>query len=447
VGVTFGTDGIRGVANVELTAEVALALGRAASAVLGAGTWLIGADTRASGPMLVAALAAGLASAGADVIDLGVLPTPGVAFHAQARGCPAAVVSASHNPWSDNGIKVLASGGRKLSDALEAAIAENMTAASPQPTGAVGRISRALDPAAPYVAHLVDALGGRRLTGMRVVLDCANGAASVVGPAALRAAGADVIVVGAEPNGTNINDACGSTHPSGLQDAVVVAGADAGLAFDGDADRVVAVAGDGAVVDGDHILAICAADLHQRGRLRGDRVALTVMSNLGLRLALADLGIGVVETPVGDRYVLEAMERDSLALGGEQSGHVIFSELATTGDGILTGLMLLDAVARSGRSLGAVAASAMTRLPQVLRNVRARSSRADSFWADVAGTPSVSAAVAAAEEELRGSGRVLLRPSGTEPLVRVMVEAPTEAQAVAVADRLCTVVEEALGAG
>jgi len=437
VAVAFGTDGIRGAANVELTAEVALSLGRAACGVLGTGTWLIGADTRASGPMLVAALAAGLASAGADVVDLGVLPTPGVAFHAQARGCPAAVVSASHNPWTDNGIKLLATGGRKLTDALEHAIAVNLTAPDRRPSSAVGRIARAADPVRPYVEHLVAALEGRRLDGMRVVLDCANGAASAVAPAAFRAAGADVVVVAAEPDGTNINAGCGSTHPAGLQDAVVVAGADAGLAFDGDADRVVAVAGDGALVDGDRILAICAADLHRRGRLRGDAVVLTVMSNLGLRQALGALDIATVETPVGDRYVLEAMEQGGLVLGGEQSGHIIFRDLATTGDGVLTGLVLLDAVARSGQPLGALAAAAMTRLPQVLRNVAAP--------ADAAAAPAVAAAVAAAEAELGETGRVLLRPSGTEPLVRVMVEAPTESQAAAVADRLSAAVRQAMG--
>jgi phosphoglucosamine mutase len=444
VGVAFGTDGVRGVANVDLTPEVALGLGRAAVAVLGAGTWLIGSDTRASSPMLVAALAAGLASAGADVVDLGVLPTPGVAFHAQARGCPAAVVSASHNPWTDNGIKLFAAGGRKLTDALETAAAENMTA-SPPPSSAVGRITRADDAVVPYVGHLVAALEGRRLDDRVVVIDCANGAASEVAPLVLRAVGAEVIVLSDQPNGTNINDRCGSTHPEALRQAVLAVGADAGLAFDGDADRVVAVAGDGSVVDGDAILAICAADLHARGHLRGDRVALTVMSNLGLRQALTALGIGVVETPVGDRYVLEAMERDDLALGGEQSGHVIFRDLATTGDGVLTGLVLLDAVARSGRSLAAVGAAAMTRLPQVLRNVTV-SDRGAIGSATVA-SAAIDAAVVAAENELGPAGRVLLRPSGTEPLVRVMVEAPSEAQAEAIADRLCGVVREALGTG
>jgi phosphoglucosamine mutase len=434
LGVAFGTDGIRGAANVELTAEVAVAVGRAATAVLGAGTWLIGSDTRASSPMLAAALAAGLASAGADVVDLGVLPTPGIAYHAQARGAPAAVISASHNSWADNGIKLLAAGGRKLTDALEAAVAENLTAAPSPPSPTVGCIARAADPVGPYLTHLVGSLEGRRLDGWLVALDCANGAASDVAPRAFRTAGADVVVLNNEPDGTNINDRCGSTHPDALRQAVLRSGAAAGLAFDGDADRVVAVAGDGAIVDGDRIMAICAADLHRRGRLHGGRVALTVMSNLGLRLALGSLGIGVVETPVGDRYVLEAMERDDLALGGEQSGHVIFRDLATTGDGVLTGLVLLDVVARSGASLAELSAAAMTALPQVLRNVAVADRDA------VAASPDVAAAVADAQAELGASGRVLLRPSGTEPLVRVMVEAPSEAEAAAVADRLCGIV-------
>jgi phosphoglucosamine mutase len=441
LGVAFGTDGIRGAANVDLTAEVAVALGRAATAVLGTGTWLIGSDTRASSPMLSAAFAAGLASSGADVVDLGVLPTPGIAYHAQARNAPAAVVSASHNPWTDNGIKLLAPGGRKLTDALEAAVSENLTAPAPMRSPVVGRITRAGDAVGPYVAHLVASLEGRRLDGWLVALDCANGAASEVAPLVLRAAGADVVVINDAPDGTNINDECGSTHPEGLRHAVRSSGAAAGLAFDGDADRVIAVAGDGTVVDGDRIIAICATDLHARGRLHGDRVALTVMSNLGLRQALAAHGIGVAETPVGDRYVLEAMEREDLAIGGEQSGHVIFRDLATTGDGLLTGLVLLDAVARSGRPLAELAAAAMTRLPQVLRNVVVPVPDRDT----VAASPDVAAAVADAEEELAGAGRVLLRASGTEPLVRVMVEAPSEAQALAVADRLCDVVRKLAG--
>jgi phosphoglucosamine mutase len=435
LGVAFGTDGIRGAANVELTAEIAVALGRAATAVLGAGTWLIGSDTRASSPMLAAALAAGLASAGADVVDLGVLPTPGIAYHAQRRAAPAAVVSASHNRWTDNGIKLLAPGGRKLTDDLEAAVAENLAAAPLHGSAVVGRIAPEGDAVGPYAHHLVGSLHGRRLDGWLVALDCANGAASAVAPRVLRAAGADVVVINDAPDGTNINDDCGSTHPEALRRTVVASGARAGLAFDGDADRVVAVADDGTLVDGDRIIAICAPDFHRRGRLRGDRVALTVMSNLGLRQALGAHGISVAETPVGDRYVLEAMEREDLALGGEQSGHVIFRDLATTGDGILTGLVLLDAVARSGRTLADLAAGSMVRLPQVLRNVAVTDR-------DLATAPDVVEAAADAAEELGANGRVLLRASGTEPLVRVMVEAPSEAQALAIADRLCDIVRK-----
>jgi len=437
--VGFGTDGIRGVANTELTPELALSLGRAAVGVLGGDRWLIGADTRVSGPMLVAALAAGLASAGADVVDLGVVPTPTVAFHAQAFGCPAAVVSASHNPYTDNGIKLLAAGGKKLRDDVESAVAARMSGPAPERSPRVGRIGRHADPLGAYAAHVVASIEDRRLERMRLVIDCANGAASEVAPLVLRALGAEVTVLSAAPDGTNINAGCGSTHPAPLQAAVLEAGADAGLAFDGDADRVVAVGGDGGMVDGDHILAILAADLHARHRLRGHAVAVTVMSNLGLRLALDARGIAVVETPVGDRYVLEAMEAGDLALGGEQSGHIIFSDLATTGDGLLTGVQLLDAVSRSGVELARLAAGAMTRLPQVLRNVRV--ARPEGL----AGAAPVRSAVARAEAELGATGRVLLRPSGTEPVIRVMVEAPTERQAAEVAERLTEAVTAALG--
>jgi phosphoglucosamine mutase len=440
--IGFGTDGIRGVANTELTPELALRLGRAAVGVLGGERWLIGADTRVSGPMLVAALTAGLASAGADVIDLGVVPTPAVAFHAQLLGCPAAVVSASHNPYTDNGIKLLAAGGKKLHDDVESAVAARMGTAlmgSADGLPRIGRISRHPDPLGAYAAHVVASIEDRRLDGVRLVIDCANGAASEVAPMVLRALGAEVTVLSAAPDGTNINAGCGSTHPAPLQTAVVEAGAQAGLAFDGDADRVVAVGGDGGLVDGDHIMAILAGDLHDRHRLRGEAVAVTVMSNLGLRLALAARGIAVVETPVGDRYVLEAMETGDLALGGEQSGHIIFRDLATTGDGLLTGVQLLDVVSRSGVALATLAAAAMTRLPQVLRNVRV--ARPDGL----AAAAPVRSAVARAEAELGSAGRVLLRPSGTEPVIRVMVEAPTAEQAAELAERLSEAVTAALG--
>ena len=420
-------------------------MGRAAVAVLGAGPWLIGADTRRSGPALVAALAEGLAEGGAEVVDLGVAPTPAVAFHAARSGAPAAIVSASHNPYTDNGIKLLGRGGRKLTDEAEAAIAENMAAALGAPGGAAGpgagvlthpagRISWAEAPLEDYAAHVVAALEGRTLAGMHVAVDCANGAASAVAPMVLRSLGATLTVLAATPDGININAGCGSTHPEALQAAVQEAGADAGLALDGDADRVIGVGGDGGLVNGDRIIAICAADLHRRGRLAGDRVAVTVMSNLGLQLALAKSGIGVVETPVGDRNVLAAMEDHGLVLGGEQSGHVIFRDLATTGDGLLTGVLLLDAVARSGRSLADLAADSMTALPQVLRNVAVADPGA------VAGAAAVTAAVAQVEASMAGAGRVVLRPSGTEPLVRVMVEAATQEQAAAAAGLLSEVV-------
>ncbi|GAC1305146.1 MAG: phosphoglucosamine mutase [Acidimicrobiales bacterium] len=437
MGVAFGTDGIRGVANTEVTPEVALALGRAAARVLGGERWLIGADTRASGPMLVAALSAGLAAAGADVVDLGVIPTPGVAFHAQRDGVPAAVVSASHNPFTDNGIKLLAAGGHKLADEVEHAIAA-LLEDPPASGGPVGSIRRNDDAQGPYVDHLVGALEGRSLAGLHVVIDCANGAASVIAPAVFRQLGARVTVLHAEPDGMNINAGCGSTYPQALQAAVVDAGAHAGLAFDGDADRVLAVDEAGALVDGDRIIGLCAADLQRRGLLRNGAVAVTVMSNLGLRVALDVLGIEVVETAVGDRYVLAALDKRDLSLGGEQSGHVVFRDLATTGDGVLTGALLLDLVVRAQRTLGTLAGEFMQRFPQVLHNVRVTDPNgldaAEAVWDEVAKV----------EAELAGRGRVVLRPSGTEPLVRVMIEATTAEQAESMARRLGAVVANAL---
>jgi phosphoglucosamine mutase len=439
VTLRFGTDGVRGVANRDLTPELVTALGRVAARVLGAGPWIVGRDTRRSGPLLEAALVAGLCAEGADVRTAGVLPTPGVAFLSQAGGAPGAVISASHNPFPDNGIKLFAPGGRKIPDEAErrieaqlAALVEAPGGPGPGPEGAgVGTWAPLADPAAPYVHHLVGALGGRRLEGLTCVLDCGNGAASEVAPLTLRALGAEVTVLNAAPDGTNINAGCGSTDPSALQRAVVEAGAHAGLAFDGDADRVIAVDERGAVVDGDQVLAIAALDLRERGRLRHDAIAVTVMSNLGLRRCLDAAGIRLVETPVGDRNVLVAMETHDLALGGEQSGHVIFADHATTGDGTLTGIVLLDVVARTGRPLSELG-TVVVRLPQVLRNVRIGSRAvlegpaADRFWAEVA----------AAEADLGAEGRVLVRPSGTEPVVRVMVEAATEERAETCASRL-----------
>jgi phosphoglucosamine mutase len=436
----FGTDGVRGVANAELTPELVLRLGRAAARVLDGSTFLVGRDTRVSGPLLHAALTAGLAAEGASVVDLGVLPTPGVAWLSAADGVPAAMISASHNAFADNGIKFFAAGGRKLPDDVEERLeAELDRPVTRVPTGAdVGRVSLAGDAVARYCDALVGSLEGRRLDGLHVVVDCAHGAASDVAPAVLRRLGAEVEVIHAQPDGVNINAGCGSTHPESLQRSVVALGADAGLAFDGDADRVLAVDASGALVDGDQLIAICALDLRSRGRLKGDTVVVTVMTNLGFHLAMAEHGVRVEQTQVGDRYVLEALGRGGWSLGGEQSGHVIFSELATTGDGVLTGLQVLDVLRRSGRPLADLA-SVMTRLPQVLENVRVRDRGA------LESSAAVDAEIAAVEAELGDHGRVLIRPSGTEPLVRVMVEAPAADQAQAAADRLVAAVAAACG--
>jgi phosphoglucosamine mutase len=451
----FGTDGVRGVANAELTPELALALGRAAVRVLGGDRFAVGRDTRRSGPLLEAALAAGLAAEGADVTLLGVVPTPEVAWWSVAEAAPAAMVSASHNPFGDNGIKLFSAGGRKLSDAVEqqlelelqrmlGAVVSSGDAAArddrPVPTGAeVGRVVPAAGAHDGYAAAVVASIEGRRLDGLTAVVDCANGSAFAVAPRVLRELGVAVEVLHAAPDGTNINDGCGSTHPEDLARTVVARGADLGVAFDGDADRVLLVDAAGEVVDGDQIIALCAIDRHERGTLADDSVVVTVMTNLGFRLAMEDRGIQVVETKVGDRYVLEALEAGALSLGGEQSGHVIFPELATTGDGLLTAVQALDVVARAGRPLAELAAGAMTRLPQVLRNVRVAER-------DPAIVDRLAADVAAVEKRLGPRGRVLVRTSGTEPLVRVMAEAPTAAEAEAAVDELVRAVE-ALGAG
>ncbi len=443
--IRFGTDGLRGVANADLTAEVATALGRAAARTMPAHTYLVARDTRRSGPLLQAALSAGLASEGVDVVDLGVLPTPGVAYCAERRGVPAAVVSASHNPFEDNGIKLFGPGGTKLPAEVEAAIERTMTAdgdgGPAAPTGdGVGRILGDRDAAAGYLAHLAGSLDGRRLDGLRVVLDCANGAATDVAPLVFEQAGARVTAIACAPDGTNINHDCGSTHPGSLAAAVVEHRADLGLAFDGDADRLVAVDHTGTVADGDTLLALFAVDLAGRGELAGNAVVVTVMTNLGFRLAMAGRGIEVRETPVGDRHVLAALEAEGLTLGGEQSGHIVFRRRATTGDGILTGLVLADLVVRAGRPLADLSAGLVERVPQVQANV------AVSDPGRLAGATEVWDTVSAIEAELDGSGRVLLRPSGTEPLVRVMVEAVSEERARAAADRLCAAVQGALGA-
>jgi phosphoglucosamine mutase len=444
----FGTDGVRGVANEELTPELALTLGRAAARILPAPTFVVGRDTRRSGPLLQAAFSAGLAAEGADVIDLGVLPTPGVAAVAESRRAPGAVISASHNPFGDNGIKLFSLLGTKLPVEVEGEIQRELDAlledpdrAPRRPTGlGVGCMSA--DPAGAaelYEAHLMATLEGRRLDGLHIVVDCANGAASAIAPEVLAALGAEVRALHNAPDGANINEKCGSTDPDELARSVVAHQADLGLAFDGDADRVIAVDHNGAVVDGDVLLALFALDLAERGHLADNTVVVTVMTNLGFRLAMEGRGIAVRETDVGDRHVLAALDADGFSLGGEQSGHIIFRSRSTTGDGILTGMTLADLVLRAGRSLADLSAGLVERVPQRLVNVPIpRPQR-------LADSVEVWEAVVKAEAELGHEGRVLLRPSGTEPLVRVMVEAREEAQADAVAAQLASVVEAALG--
>ncbi|HET8604441.1 MAG TPA: phosphoglucosamine mutase [Marmoricola sp.] len=442
----FGTDGVRGLANGHLTAELALDLSVSAAHVLAErGTFaghrplaVVGRDTRISGQFLEAAVVAGLASAGVDVLLLGELPTPGVAWLTGSLGADLGVVlSASHNPMPDNGIKFLARGGVKLDDAVEVAIEQRLREPWERPTGGdVGRVRAHLSAVSDYAAHLVSTVRHRSERPLRVVLDCAHGAASVVGPQALRAAGVEVVAIDDQPDGLNINDGCGSTHLEVLQEAVVHHGADLGFALDGDADRCLAVDAAGEVVDGDQLMAILALAMREHGELDDDTVVATVMSNLGFVLAMREAGIHVLQTKVGDRYVLEAMNAGGFALGGEQSGHIILKRHATTGDGLLSALQVLDRLAETGKSLADLA-SVVTRLPQVLVNVPG----VDKSRTDDA---ALSAAVAEAENELGATGRVLLRPSGTEPLVRVMVEAATADHAQRVADRLAGVVRERL---
>ena len=454
----FGTDGVRGPSSA-FTPSWLAAFGAALVSVLGPGPFVLGRDTRRSGPEISSSLTSGITAVGGSVRDLGVAPTPAVAWVASASGWPAVVVSASHNPFDDNGLKVFAAGGTKLDDETERHLARALTGAldgrvavnevyevhdapatpadspapTPHPHGADPWGAAALD---RYLDHIAASLPADALGGLTVVLDCANGAASALAPALFTRLGATVVARNDAPDGTNINAGCGSTHLEVLAEAVPAAGADLGLAFDGDADRVLAVDASGESIDGDQIIAMLALDRHRRGELAGPAVVVTVMSNLGLRLAMADAGIEVVETPVGDRHCLAALEHQGLTLGGEQSGHVILADLATTGDGLLCGAHVAALVARTGMPLGALAAAAMTRLPQVLRNVEVGGNRP-------AVVAAVAAEVAAAEAELGGTGRVLLRPSGTEPLVRVMVEAPSAEHAAGIADRLVAAITAA----
>lgn len=452
MGQLFGTDGVRGVAGLDLDSRLATSLAAAAAQVLGHGVAVgagrpvavVGRDPRASGEFLEAAVVAGLAESGVDVLRLGVLPTPAVAFLTGALGAEFGVMlSASHNPAPDNGIKFFARGGVKLpdhvEDEIEAAMAASVSdgaavSAGDLPAAGFGRVRDGAGETERYLEHLLGTVpDSKPLSGWRVVADCANGAAFALAPRLLSQAGAEVIAIGVEPDGININEGCGSTHLGTLQAAVIEHGADAGVAYDGDADRCLAVDGAGQVVDGDQILAILALELQKSGRLAGGTVVATVMANLGFRLAMADAGIEVIETPVGDRYLLAAMLDGKFVLGGEQSGHIIMLDHCSTGDGMLTSLHLLATAAASGRSLAELAA-VMTRVPQVLVNVHGVSK------AKVKASPAVSAAVAEAGSELGESGRVLVRPSGTEPAVRVMVEAIDSAQAESIAGRLADVV-------
>jgi phosphoglucosamine mutase len=448
VGRLFGTDGVRGKANEALTAEFALSLSVAAAHVLGeSGQFsgnpplaLVGRDPRASGEFLEAAVVGGLASAGVNVVRLGILPTPGVAFLTEACNADLGVMlSASHNPMPDNGIKFFARGGNKLDDELEDTIESRLTEIWARPTGGgVGRVSVDESLVETYVAHVVNSLESPvSLEGIKVVVDCANGAAFQAAPAAFEAQGAQVHRIHAEPDGININENCGSTHMDSLRETVLEQHADLGIALDGDADRCLAVDTFGRIVDGDQILAILALALRKQGRLKNDTIVATVMSNLGLINAMRSVGITVQQAKVGDRYVLEAMKAGGFSLGGEQSGHIVMLEHATTGDGVLTALHLMNRMATSGQSLAQLA-SVMTRLPQVLINVPGvDKSRA-------ATNPQLNAAVSEAQAELGDSGRVLLRPSGTESLVRVMVEAETYEVANGVAHHLADVVKASL---
>lgn len=428
----FGTDGVRAEALTVLTPQYVAALARAAAEVLGGGPWLIGRDTRESGAELEAALAAGLAAAGALPESLSVVPTPALAWMSAQREVPAAMITASHNPWRDNGVKFFAPGGLKLSDAVERAIEALLLPQLPLPPAVVAsHRSHQL-----YAEHIV-ALS-TSLAGLRVVLDCANGAMFEVAPEVFRALGADTVVIHDIPDGRNINHRCGATHTASLAAAVVEHEAALGLAFDGDGDRVIAVDHLGNVVDGDRLIALAALQLREAGELHHDTVVVTVMSNLGFHKAMAAVGIQVATTTVGDRYVLEALDAGGFSVGGEQSGHIIYRDLATTGDGLLAGVRLAQYVHGHHRPLAALAAEVMTSYPQVLVNVKV-AHRHPQAAAEMA------VEIAAAEQSLQGDGRILVRSSGTEPLIRVMVEAATHSLAQSVAEDLAQVALERWG--
>ena len=428
----FGTDGVRAEAFTVLTTQYVRALGAAAASVIGGESFLVGRDTRESGPELLRAFAQGCASRGVSVVDLGVVPTPAVAHMSSTLAIPAAMLSASHNPWQDNGVKLFSSGGRKLSDddqdVIQAELDRNPSLAETdeEPQISEGMIT-------PYVDAVVGSIGGR-FDGVRVALDCAHGSASATAATIFERLGADVVALADQPDGRNINSGVGSTHPEFLQQAVLEQGASVGFAFDGDADRVAAVGSDGEVIDGDRIIAMTALDRRDSGRLANDTVVITVMANLGFRVAMEAENLAMVETPVGDRYVLEALDAGGYSLGGEQSGHVIHRDLATTGDGVLTAVQLLDAAVRRNVDLGEWAAGVMIRYPQILENVRTDDKIPNLL-------DRLAPAIDAEEAALGADGRVLIRESGTEPVVRVMVEAAEQSVARASVDRLVAAVE------
>ena len=431
VALSFGTDGVRGLANAELTPEYVLALGRAAARVIGADRFVIGRDTRRSGSLLQSAISAGLACEGADVESLGVVTTPAVAFISARDDVAAVVITASHNPFHDNGVKFFLAGGRKLNDEVERRIEQELqTLGAPSKSGAaVGILTATTNAAEDYATSLVGQFEPNALGGLHIVVDAANGAASSVAGGVLRRLGASVTEINADPDGLNINRSAGATHPQAVATAVVAAGADLGLALDGDADRVIAVGHDGHIVDGDQLIALLAVELRRRHGLRDETVVVTVMSNIGFHKAMREQGITVVTTAVGDRYVLEALEANHWSLGGEQSGHIIVRDLATTGDGLLSGLLLADLVARTRQRLTSLASSVMAVYPQVLLNIPVAERHPDIATL-------MAGEIAAVQAQLGADGRVLVRPSGTEPLVRVMVEADTADRAAAGASTL-----------
>ena len=428
----FGTDGVRGRANQELTPEFALSFGRALAGVFQPKTVIIGRDTRISGAMLSSALASGLSSSGVSVVDLGVMPTPGVAYISAKRGVAGIVISASHNPYEDNGIKVFAPGGLKLEDEIEMQIHSLILSGNFNPaTSEVGEIvhdSTALDEYTSYLLSNCRLSESRRL---KAVIDCSNGAAVSVAPGLFSTLNLDVKFIGVSPDGRNINKNCGSVYPELLIETVRERQADLGIALDGDADRMLAVDSDGNLIDGDQLMAIFALDLKERFKLVRDSVVVTVMTNLGFRQAMAENGIQVLETQVGDRYVLKALEENGLVFGGEQSGHIIFRNLATTGDGLLSAVMLVELISRKRRSLGELAAQAMSKLPQSMVSMEFEDPKR------VNQMPGLSEFIGALEVSLEGTGRILVRPSGTEPKVRVMAEATTREMADKVVAEIC----------